>query len=165
MTSAAALSSIYTLDSSALVDWHVRFYPTDIFRTLVTSVESLIAEERFLAPMLVREEVEKIGTVELAEWMRRQSDMIVPMVDVLTHAQAIQRQFPGLLDPKAECEEADAYVIALARIRDGIVITGETPAAEKRRPRRTHYIPDVCRELGIPCINFLGLMRREGWRF
>jgi hypothetical protein len=26
-------------------------------------------------------------------------------------------------------------------------------------------IPDVCRDLGIPCINLLGLMRREKWTF
>ena len=66
-------------------------------------------------------------------------------------------------DPKAEFEEADAYVIALSQQRGGIVVTQETPAAEKQQPRRTHFIPDVCRELGIPCISLLGLMRREKW--
>jgi hypothetical protein len=50
-------------------------------------------------------------------------------------------------------------------MRNGTVVTQETPAAEKRNPKRTHFIPDVCRELGIPCISLLGLMRREGWRF
>ena len=54
-------------------------------------------------------------------------------------------------------------MIALAKMRDGIVVTQETPAAEKNRPRRTHFIPDVCRELGIPCISLLGMMRREKW--
>ena len=77
---------------------------------------------------------------------------------------AIQGRFPGLLDPKAEHEEADAYVIGLAQQCDGIVVTSETPAAEKRKPKREFFIPDVCRELGIPCINFLGMMRREGWQ-
>ena len=49
--------------------------------------------------------------------------------------------------------------------RQGIVVTQETFAAEKRNPKRTHFIPDVCRELGITCISLLGLMHREGWRF
>ena len=31
--------------------------------------------------------------------------------------------------------------------------------------RRSHYIPDVCRELGLPCVSLLGLMRREKWVF
>jgi hypothetical protein len=70
-----------------------------------------------------------------------------------------------LRDPRAEYEEADAYVIALARMRNGIVVTQETSAAEKRNPRRTHFIPDVCRELDVTCISLLGLMRRENWRF
>lgn len=90
--------------------------------------------------------------------------MFVPLSDVLVEAQSIQNRFPGLRDPKAEYEEADAYVIALAKLQDGIVVTQETSAAEKRNPKRTHFIPDVCRELGLPCISLLGLMRREGWR-
>lgn len=36
-------------------------------------------------------------------------------------------------------------------------------APPKRNPKRTHFIPDVCREMGIPCFNLLGLMRKEGW--
>jgi hypothetical protein len=80
---------------------------------------------------------------------------------VLVAAQGVQNQFPELLDPKAEYEEADAYVIGLAQVREAAVITGETSAAEKSSPKRSHYIPDVCRELGIPCFNFLALMRLE----
>ena len=157
--------SVYAVDSSSLMDWQGRFYPTDVFKGLVERIEGLIAEARFLAPALVQEEVDKIGTAELAEWIARHPNMIVPTAQVLTQAQMIQSQFAGLLDPKAEYEEADAYVIALARMRSGTVITGETSASQKRNPKRSHYIPDVCRELGIPCISFLGLMRREGWWF
>ena len=47
--------------------------------------------------------------------------------------------------------------------RNGIVVTQETSAAEKRNPRRPMFIPDVCREMGVPCVSLLGLMRREGW--
>ena len=101
----------------------------------------------------------------MIKWVGSYEGMFVSTAEILAEAQAIQNQFTGLRDPTAEYEEADAYVIALARMRDAIVVTGETPAAEKRKPKRSHYIPDVCRELGIPCISFLGLMRREGWRF
>jgi len=71
--------------------------------------------------------------------------------------------YPDLLDPTSPYQSADAYVIALAQIRNGVVVSQETSAAEKRKPHRDHYIPDVCRELGVPCINLLGLMRRERW--
>lgn len=60
---------------------------------------------------------------------------------------------------------ADAYVIALAKARGWMVVSQETSAQEKHRPRQSYYIPDVCRDLGIPCVNLLGMMRREKWVF
>ena len=156
---------IYSIDSSSLMDWQARFYPTDVFSGLVARVDELTAARRLFAPALVREEIGKVGTADLVLWMDARKEIVVGTGELLRDAQAIQNQFTGLRDPKAEFEEADAYVIALARMRDGIVVTQETAAADKRNPKRTHFIPDVCRELGIPCFGFLGLMRREGWRF
>ena len=157
--------AIYSIDTNVLMDWQARYFPTDIFPSLLNYVDGMIAEERWIAPELVEEELNAVGTAELAAWAKARPHMFVPLEDVLAEALGIQARFPGLKDPKAEFEEADAYVIALAKLRDGIVVTQETSAAEKTRPRRTHFIPDVCRELGLPCISFLGLMRREGWRF
>ena len=154
---------IYSVDSSILMDWQARYYPSDIFKSLLRRVDGLIANERFLAPALVKEEVKAVGTTDLLGWMDARPGIFVPTADLLADALAIQNQFTGLRDPKAEHEEADAYVIALARMRKGVVVTGETSAAEKRNPKRTHYIPDVCRELGVHSVSFLGLMRREGW--
>ncbi len=159
----AAGESVYSADSSTLMDWQARYYPGDVFKTLLQKVDGLITRERFLAPALVRDEVKAVGTADLIGWADARPGIFVPTADLLAEAQAIQNQFAGLRDPKAEHEEADAYVIALARIKKGIVVTQETAASEKHRPRRTHFIPDVCRELGVPCVSFLGLMRREGW--
>lgn len=155
---------LYAVDTNVLMEWQFRAYPTDIFTSLVGKVDELIAEKRFLAPDLVEEELGAVGTVELTAWAKARDGMFVPLAEVLVEAQSIQNRFPGLRDPKAEFEEADAYVIALAKLRDGIVVTQETSAAEKKNPKRTHFIPDVCRELGLPCISILGLMRREGWK-
>ena len=154
---------LYSVDSSAFMDWQARFYPVDVFASILARVDTLIAAKRFLAPALVKEEIGIVGTGELIAWATANAAIFVPTGQLLLEAQAIQNRFPGLRDPKAEFEEADAYVIALAKLRDGIVITQETPAAEKRNPKRSHFIPDVCREMGVPCFNLLGLMRRENW--
>lgn len=153
----------YSVDSSAFMDWQARFYPVDVFASILARVEILIAAQRFLAPALVKEELGVVGTGDLIAWADAHAAIFVPTRELLVEAQAIQGRFPGLRDPKAEFEEADAYVIALARLRGGTVITQETPAAEKRNPKRSHFIPDVCREMGVPCFNLLGLMRRENW--
>lgn len=156
---------IYAIDTNVLMDWQARYYPTDLFGNLVVRIDQLVEQKRWLAPKLVQEELEAVGTPEAVAWAKARREMFVPLPDLLAEALTIQSRFPGLRDPKAEFEEADAYVIALAKLRDGIVVTQETPAAEKRNPKRSHFIPDVCRELGVPCISLLGLMRREAWRF
>ena len=95
---------------------------------------------------------------------RRHAGLFVPLAtDIQLAGASIEARYPDLLDPKSPYQSADAYVIALAQIRNGVVVSQETSAAEKRKPPRDHYIPDVCRELGVPCINLLGLMRRERW--
>ena len=157
------VEAMYSVDTNAFMDWQARYYPTDDFKSLAAQLNGLVAVGRIRAAALVREEIDAVGTPELMGWAKSNADVFVPTQDLLADALAIQNQFPGLRDPKAEHEEADGYVVALARLRDGIVVTQETPAAEKNRPRRTHFIPDVCRELGVPCISLLGLMRREKW--
>lgn len=156
---------VYSIDTNAFMDWQARYYPTDVFPGVVARIGGLVERGRAKAPALVREEIDAVGTPELTDWAKANAGLFVATKDLLAEAMAIQARFPGLRDPKAEHEEADAYVIALAKLRGGIVVTQETPAAEKNRPRRTHFIPDVCRELGIPCISLLGLMRREKWAF
>lgn len=159
------MAAIYSIDTSSLMDWHDRYFPVDIFVGLVGRMDALVGAGLLLAPALVKEEIDKMGSQGLKAWTDGHKSLFVKTGDLLAPAQAIQGQFPELLDPKSEYEEADAYVIALAQVRGGIVITGETSASEKNKPKRKHYIPDVCRDLGIPCINLLGLMRREAWKF
>lgn len=157
--------TVYSVDTNVLMDWQARYYPTDVFPSLIGWIDSLVSAGRWVSPEIVREESNVVGTAEMAAWANDRPQAFVPLDEMLAEGLAIQGRFPGLKDPKAEYEEADAYVIALARLRDGVVVTQETPAAEKRNPRRSHFIPDVCRELGLPCISFLGLMRREKWTF
>lgn len=160
-----APKTIYAIDTNVVMDWQARYFPTDVFPSLVSRVDVLIGEGRWLLPEIVLEELNAVGTAELIAWAKARPAILVPLPELLAEALAIQNRFPGLKDPKAEYEEADAYVIALAKLRNGVVVTQETPASEKRNPKRTHFIPDVCRELGLPCISLLGLMRRENWTF
>lgn len=138
----AVRGALYSVDTNVFMDWQARYYPTDIFTSLPGKLTALIGEGRLLAAELVKEELDAIGTADVIAWSNAMTAMWVPTDALL----------------------AAAYVIALAQLRDGIVVTQETSAAEKRNPKRTHFIPDVCRELGLPCISLLGLMRREGWK-
>jgi hypothetical protein len=148
------------------MDWQARHYPLDVFDTLRQRIESLIATGQVRAVDLVREEIDAVGTPGLRTWAKTQKDLFVPLApEVQIEAAAIEAAYPDLMDPKSPHQSADAYVIALAKAHQAVVVSQETSAQEKRKPPRDHYIPDVCRDLGIACINLLGVMRREQWTF
>lgn len=156
-------SDVYVVDTSAFMDWQDRFYPPDVFTTLVNLVDGLIAADRFLSVEIVAEELKAMGSTGLQAWAKGRRAIFDPTQNHLAAALAVEGSFPGLKDPKAQYDEADAYVIALAQLRSAVVVTAETPAAHKRKPKRSQYIPDVCAALGMTCISNLGMMRREGW--
>lgn len=163
MSESGSQRPFYAVDTNIYMDWQARFYPTDVFVSMIDRIDQMVSENRIASPSLVNEEINAVGTNALIKWADERGAIWIPNAEILQSALAIQSRFPGLIDPKAEYEEADAFVIALAQQRDGIVVSSETPAAEKRRPKRELYVPDVCRELGIPCINLIGMMRRERW--
>lgn len=155
---------MYSFDTNVFMDWQARYYPLDVFRSLEAKIGELIASGECAAVQLVKDEIDAVGTPGLKAWAANHADLFVPITsDLQAAGSAIEAGYPDLMDPKGLYESADAYVIALARLRNGVVVSQETSAAEKRRPTREHYIPDVCRDLGVPCINLLGLMRREKW--
>lgn len=156
---------MYSLDTSFFMDWQARHYPLDVFPGFAFRVESLLEAGQCGAVDLVREELQSVGTPELVAWTKGQGRLFFPLTpDIQLEGARIEAAFPDLMDPRSPHTSADAYVIAFARLRSGAVVTQETSAAEKARPRRDHFIPDVCRALGVPCFNLLGLARREGWR-
>ena len=148
------------------MDWQSRYYPLDVFVTLRTRIEELIDGSDFQAVELVKEEINSVGTPDLKKWAASHTDLFVPLApEIQLEGASIEAKYPDLVDAKSPYQSADAYVIAFAKLRGGVVISQETSVHEKRNPPKKHYIPDVCRDLGLPCINLLGLMRRQKWTF
>jgi hypothetical protein len=162
--SSGEAGSIYSVDTASLMEWHDRYYPVDVFPGLIGLFDGLIAQKRVLIAELVDDEVKAVGSAGLQAWAKARKAIFEPTAEHLAEALNIEGAYPGMKDPRAHYTEADAYVIAVAKLRGAIVVTQETSSSQKAKPKRTHYIPDVCSGLGIPCINILGMMRREGWR-
>lgn len=157
---------MYSLDTSFFMDWQARYYPIDLFPSLEKKIAGLIGNGSCQAAELVKEEIDAVGTPGLRAWAATQAGLFIPMTpEIQIEAAAIEASYPELMDPKELNESADAYVIALAKLKGGLVVSQETSVQEKHRPRRSYFIPDVCRDLGVPCVNLFGLMRREKWVF
>lgn len=73
---------------------------------------------------------------------------------------AILAAYPNLINPHSGRSGADPFVIALADVNGCAVVTEERP-----RSWINPKIPDVCAALGVRCINFLEVIREQGWTF
>jgi hypothetical protein len=148
----------YSLDTSALLDAWVRYYPPDVFGTLWKKFETLIEEGRFLVIDEVLREIKRKDD-DVSKWVKTRSGMIVPLqASIQTRATQIINQFPSLTQSGGMMQgAADPFVIALAVERDLMVVTGEHSKPSKPR------IPDACKTLGIKCGSMVDLFRAEGW--
>jgi len=78
---------MYSFDTSVLMDWQARYYPPDIFISLVTKIEDLIVAGQCSAVELVKEEIDAVGTPELRAWTKKHPALFVT-IDPLVQAEA-----------------------------------------------------------------------------
>ncbi len=150
----------YSFDTSTIVNGWRRYYPPELFPSLWTNIESLIASGSAVATEAVLWELEKKDD-EIHEWAIEHSEMFVPIDEFIQYSVTdILGEFPRLLDNRSNRSGADPFVIGLAQINDLIVVTYE----EKTNSLQCPNIPDVCEELGVRCINLVELVRDQGWR-
>lgn len=154
------ISDIYSIDTSALLDAWIRWYPPDLFPKLWENFEALISEKRLIASEEVLVELEKKDD-EIYKWAKKQKMFYPLTTEIQLISSQILNKFPRLIDSRKERSQADPFVIALAKNRNCLVVTGEKNPGTEDRPR----IPIVCKAFGITQINIVQLIRAEGWRF
>lgn len=151
----------FSIDTSAILDGWTRHYPREAFPGLWRHLEEMIRSGDLRASEEVMYELEKKEDEAFA-WASAQDNFFVPMDDKVQDAVSeILAAHPRLLDTRRGRSGADPFVIALARVRGCVVITGEHRSGSLERPK----IPDVCHAIDVESISLLDLIRREGWVF
>jgi hypothetical protein len=151
---------IYCIDTSALIAaWQER-YPPENFPIFWTRIDSLIADDRLVAPTEVLAETGKRSD-ELHKWLSARKQMFRELEDdIQIAAAAVLTQFPRLVGERKLRTSADPFVIALAQVAELQIVTDEKPTGNAQRPN----IPDVCTALNMPpCMGLLELIRAEKW--
>jgi hypothetical protein len=151
----------YSLDTSALIDGVERFYPRRNFPQLWERMDNLISDGR----LLISEEAwaEAIAVdAPVREWceeegMGREQSMYLTTAAVAAVAGQIGAAFPQWSSQGGK-NGADPFVIAVAEVESGMVISGETnggPAKPK--------IPYVCGQRQVGHGKLVDLIRAEDW--
>ncbi len=151
----------YCIDTSALMDGWVRWYPHEAFPSLWKQMEALVVSGELIAPDDVLEELKKKED-GLYRWAKGQKKLF-HLLDAETQValREVMAQFPRLVNTQKDRSTADPVVIALARVKSFSVITGEKAAGTDARPR----IPNVCAHYGVRCLSLPELIKERRWRF
>lgn len=156
-------SPVYSVDTSALIDGLERYYPEGTFPALWEQVDILVEAGRFLLSEEVWNEARTHDAAAKA-WCdgRGKAKLVVPTdLAIVQEVQTILAAYPKLVKSIKGRNRADAFVIATARLKNAVVVTGEGANGTEDKPK----IPYICQRLGVPCMGFLDLIKREGWRF
>ncbi len=98
---------------------------------------------------------------EVYRWVKDQPNMVVPIDDqIQIEVSFILNAYPRLVNTQRNRSQADPFVIALARIVDGVVVSGEG-----RRSLKNPKVPDVCDDMGIPHMRLVDLLSQQGFTF
>lgn len=151
----------YSIDTSAILDGWIRYYPPDAFPGLWDRLDGLIMDGDLRATEEVFHELAKKDD-KVHDWAKERKSLFVPIDDrIQPIVSSILGDFEKLVDTRRNRSGADPFVIALAMVESCTVVTGERASGSLDRPN----IPDVCAKLKVPCVSLLQLIRAEGWTF
>lgn len=150
----------YSLDSDAAINaW--RDYPIDHFPKIWEWIEQMGSNGILGMSEVVFEELKRGGD-ECFDWFKkRKEDFVHPNdEDVQRELDRLVNTYNnfGLITGK---NEGDPFVVALAIVKDCLVVTNESMSNNMNGPK----VPDVCRAEDIQWIKFVDVIRREGVRF
>ncbi|MEW1828991.1 DUF4411 family protein [Streptomyces sp. NPDC088196] len=152
----------YSFDTSSILNGRRDLLPPGIFLTLWENIEAMIAAGSIRSVEPVLEELSRRDD-EAHSWAKETPGLFLPLaLDIQSATRSVLAAHPKLLGNGGGRNGADPFVIGLAMCRTGgYVVTEETATGNLLKPR----IPDVCRALGVPCVNLIGFVTRQNWTF
>lgn len=155
----------YSIDASAILDAWARYYPYDTFPSFWDRFKDLAESGTGVATELIEHELKRKDD-GCYQWFKHNNlnDFFIELSDSVQKAVTEMLRNPNyqrLVEDRKGTYGADPFVIALAKVKGLIVVTGEKATKNIAKPK----IPDVCEDMGIECVNIIDLMRKEKWRF
>ena len=150
-------SADYVIDTSSILSQKDdRRYRLNVWPTLWNKISDLVKEKRIITCSEIFEEVQD----DLPQkWYNDLNGFVLPINnEIQKKVVEVVTSNPQMINFKQIKSSGDAFLIATAMEYNLTVITEENKDSSKK-------IPQVCKNLNIPCIDILGLCVREGWHF
>lgn len=144
----------YVFDSNVFMNLQQR-QPIDVYPSVWDKISELMEEGTVTSSQEVYEEI-LVGDDYLSEWAKQRSTrFLLTDEEIQRVVRDILSNHRGLVEGGKKKNNADPFVIALAKINMCTIVSEEIPTNNPNSPK----IPDVCSVLGINCINFVDFSR------
>jgi len=159
------MSSVYVIDSSALIDLN-DLYPQSVFENVWSKLTNLTQANRMISSNEVFKEIEKKDD-ELLSWCKTNPRMFVDNNgEHLKIVGEIMSKYPQLVKYDTLHPVADPFVIAVAKVLKDQSIDSSIPVVVAHESRKSHVkIPAICTEYDIENMRLLEMFEAEGWKF
>lgn len=152
-----AINAKYVIDTCSLLALN-RVYPLDVVPGAWDAINELAESGIVISSNEIYLELENQDD-NVFIWAKNHKQIFLPLQrDIQEKATEILRSFPTLIDVFQSKSSADPFLIATAIVHSCSVVTEEKPTGPDSKKVK---IPNVCRSLNVPCINFLEMMRLE----
>lgn len=159
----------FLLDANVFIQAHRFYYPMDVFPAFWEWLEEENTKGNICSIIPILDEI-TAGDDELSDWMTDldRNDWFLPVDE-----EKVQLDFSEIVNwvsqqslfketaKKEFLSVADPWLIALGRSGYTVVTQEKSDPKSKKKI----FIPDVCREFGVPCINTIELIRKLNGRF
>jgi hypothetical protein len=153
--------TLYSFDTSAILNGRRDLFRPAVFVGLWNRIEDEIARGGIRAVDEVQRELAKRDD-DAKQWSDRQPELFCQLSPPIQDgARKVLSLYPNLVRQGGKRSGADPFVIALALVTKGTVVSEETASGNLSKPR----IPDVCRDLGVPYVTLMGYIETQGWEF
>jgi len=155
----------YTVDTSALLALMSpgEKYEKETFKRLWQDFCILCDQGKIVSHIEVYKEIKEGGIKDQILWAKKYK-IIFQKYDLPAEGRVIQdigsrgADFVKFIEQgKQKSVHADPWLVAQAKINNLILIAEESP--------KKSSIPIVCSNIGVKCINLLGLMKEENWTY
>ena len=159
---------IFCIDSSALIDLH-KYYPERRVPDLWNELDKLLQSGRLISHKIVFDELTTNAKrpSDLSRWVSARRGHFVDMnPSQAQHVASIVFQFPGLIDPSSEKDQADPWLIALVLDRRSQItmFSQEIAVVSQENILSTCKIPAVCKHYKIEHYDLFQFFDKNGWK-
>lgn len=140
-------------------------------------MDQIIRERRLITPHEVKREIDA-GDDDVSKWLSDHQEMVSPTsIEIIHKVEDIIARSPPIADEKKEKPVADPFLIAQVLVErkqkrfdqtEYYIVTeekGTNSSISEKSLKNLKKIPDLCKYYNIPCLNLIGLFRKEGWKF